>query len=324
MAEFKTIYTLEKELKQLEEKKEKKEKEFNYNFNYMLLIGGFFIMGATYIFLGTNLENYISHASMINSIGIVTSISTATTEILLALRGKKLSNEIHLLGVDVDEKKIDIVKTRQNDIEKSSKLVDEILNRKDAPKTYNDDYSQLLNYNTKDLEEAGKDIFEMFNGKPKNINPLKEVEESEMKLYVLKPHNSTTNLKPIFFDNADEMNLYIKENGISNENIMLYTVEYKRHFADRTDVIVINSLSNNSKTKYMCAIDSDGYAEYDYEMSVYSGKYRWYFNYGKGYLDSIYEEFRKKGITFEREINSGISQNRSEAIKMLNKTRKKI
>ena len=126
------------------------------------------------------------------------------------------------------------------------------------------------------------------DGEPVNVNPLKEIPDSEMKLYTV--HGV---LRGAFFSSFDEFNNYIN----SNSNLNPYdvgTVEYLRECAGKSDVIKFTSINGNIRLYAAC--DEYGYCIYNNERSIYRGEFTWEYFHGR--LSCVYEAFRDRGIVF--------------------------
>lgn len=136
----------------------------------------------------------------------------------------------------------------------------------------------------------------MLDGEPVNINPVIEVENSEIKFFGII---GIFDCK--FFGNEFDLKQYLATHSSEKLFSSSCIIEYIRNFAGRTDVIAITGVGNKSKTKYYCAIDEEGYAEYNSERSIYKGKYVWEYNNGS-YLVPMYDELRRRGINFENDV----------------------
>ena len=134
-------------------------------------------------------------------------------------------------------------------------------------------------------------------------NPLLEADNVEMKLYVVDYYEVV--------DNEIDLINYILSKKANKKYIR--QVEYLRYFADKSDVIKITDLSNN--IKYCSAINCDYYAIYDEEESINKGEYVW--NYELGDIRDLYDEFRKRGISFENDIYKKIDEINNNNIKRL-------
>lgn len=114
---------------------------------------------------------------------------------------------------------------------------------------------------------------------------------SKMKLYAFMGI-----INKVFFDTEEELNEYIrfKENDFGRAAI----IDYLGAMAGRQDVVRVEY--PNGETKFITAIDLDGYAIYNKEKSVQEQKPVWEFEYGD--IREIYIAFKDRGISFANDL----------------------
>lgn len=100
----------------------------------------------------------------------------------------------------------------------------------------------------------------IIDGEPKNINPLTEIPEPEMRLY---------GIYGSYFDSLEDLKNHCIIKGISLDDV--HILEYIRNVAGLNDVI--KKTNKDSRTKFCAAINEDGYSMYNNERSIY----RWEF-----------------------------------------------
>ena len=144
------------------------------------------------------------------------------------------------------------------------------------------------------------DLMKKFtDGEPKNINPLKEIPNSQMRLYGF----SGAFMKSVFCDTEEELKEKIKDlDPIFGGRIQIF--DYLGEVAGRRDVIRVTN--NDGRSFLYVAVDEDGYGIYNEERSIYRGEFVWEYNYGN--LREMYSAFRDKGIVFERDIYAEIDE----------------
>ena len=84
------------------------------------------------------------------------------------------------------------------------------------------DYKKLAEV----LEKSAIRLKKMIDGEPKNINPLIEIPEPQMRLY---------RIDGTYFDNKEEIEIFCKENKKDTNDIVI--VDYLGTVAGRKDVI---------------------------------------------------------------------------------------
>lgn len=145
----------------------------------------------------------------------------------------------------------------------------------------------------------------MIDGEPKNVNPLKEIPEPQMRLF-----GFSGVFKSAFFDTEDELLEYVKSNNTTLGDVCI--IEYLGNVAGRSDVIRKNN--RNGKKVFYTAVDEDGYGIYNHERSVYKGEFVW--EYSHGSISEMYSAFRDRGITFEDDIYAKIAERNQQLLKM--------
>ena len=116
------------------------------------------------------------------------------------------------------------------------------------------------------------------------------------KIIVHDAHNSSNYLKPIFFDNFDEVKEWFL-NNIGQPIPVIYIIQYIESFEGVSDVIKINFIKNPNDGQYYTAVNKNLIIKY-----IESDK-KWlqcgYFttNNPLYYFEEIYKAFEKRGIS---------------------------
>lgn len=149
----------------------------------------------------------------------------------------------------------------------------------------------------KQENEVGKIIKRMFDGEPKNINPLTEIPEPQMRLY-----GFWGAFKSAFFDTEQELIEYVKTHNTQFGSICI--MEYLGNVAGRSDVIRLTYKSG--KSVLYTSVNEDGYGIYNNERSIYRGEFVWEYNHGS--IRKMYSAFRDRGIVFEDDTYAKIDE----------------
>lgn len=149
----------------------------------------------------------------------------------------------------------------------------------------------------KEENEVGKIIKRMCDGEPKNINPLTEIPEPQMRLY-----GFSGLFKSAFFDTEEELIEYVKTHNTELGSICV--VEYLGNVAGRSDVIRLTYKSG--KSVLYSSVNEDGYGIYNNERSIYRGEFVWEYNHGS--ISEMYSAFRDRGIVFEDDTYAKIAE----------------
>ena len=104
----------------------------------------------------------------------------------------------------------------------------------------------------------------MIDGEPVNINPLKELPKSKMRLYGFNGVFSSS-----YFDTEKELIEYVKTHNTSNGSICV--IDYLGNVAGYSDVIKVTY--ENGEYVLYTAVDEYGYGKYNYERSIYKGEF---------------------------------------------------
>lgn len=145
----------------------------------------------------------------------------------------------------------------------------------------------------------------MIDGEPKNVNPLKEIPEPQMRLF-----GFSGAFKSAFFDTEEELLEYVQKNDTSFGDVCI--IEYLGNVAGCSDVI--RKVKRNGKKVLYTAVDEDGYGIYNYERSVYRNEFIW--EYSHGSISEMYSAFRDRGITFEDDIYAKITERKQQLLKL--------
>lgn len=164
----------------------------------------------------------------------------------------------------------------------------------------------------KEGNEVGKILKRLFNGEPKNINPLTEIPEPKMRLYGFSGAFNSA-----FFDSKEELKEWLKTNKTNNfGNVCV--LDYLGRVAGRSDVIRITMKGEDPKL--YTAVDEDGYGTYNAERSTYRGEFFWEYDYGD--LSDEYAAFRDRGIVFENDIYKKIEERNKRILALAEETNK--
>ncbi len=150
------------------------------------------------------------------------------------------------------------------------------------------------------MKYSASNLKKLIDGELVNVNPLMEMPEPEMRLYFIDDN---------YFQTIDELLQYCRVNRLSTNGLGI--LEYYRNLAGRKDVI-----KKQSNTIFMLytAVDEDGYGIYNYERSVYRGKFTW--EYSHGSIREMYKSFRDRGIVFEDDIYAKQDERNKQLVKM--------
>ena len=137
----------------------------------------------------------------------------------------------------------------------------------------------------KEGNEVGQILKRMFNGEPKNVNPLKEIPDPKMRLYGFDGA-----FKNAYFDSKEELVEWLKTNKPKYGSACV--LEYLGTVAGRSDVIRITCKGN--KPMLYAACDEDGYGIYNEDRSYYRGEFVWEYNYGIVFENDIYKKIDER------------------------------
>ena len=157
----------------------------------------------------------------------------------------------------------------------------------------------------KEENEVGKIIKRMCDGEPKNINPLTEIPEPQMRLY-----GFSGAFKSAFFDTEAELIEYVKTHNTQFGSICV--MEYLGNVAGRSDVIRLTYKSG--KQVLYTSVNEDGYGIYNNERSIYRGEFVW--EYSHGSISEMYSAFRDRGIVFEDDTYAKIEERNRRIFEM--------
>jgi len=160
-------------------------------------------------------------------------------------------------------------------------------------------------------KEMGEILNRMLDSEPKNINPLTELPEPQMKLYGFYGAFASA-----FFETEKEQKEYVEKNDTEFGNTCI--IEYLGHVAGRDDVIRLTY--KGDKSKLYTSVNEDGYGVYNEERSKYKGEFVWEFNYGS--IRELYSAFRNRGIVFEDDIYAKIDERNQKLFELLDANRK--
>ena len=180
----------------------------------------------------------------------------------------------------------------------------------DDTKMFSDELIDAVE-NKKEENEVGKIIKRMCDGEPKNINPLTEIPEPQMRLY-----GFSGVFKSAFFDTEEELIEYVKTHNTEFGSICV--VEYLGNVAGRSDVIRLTYKSG--KSVLYTSVNEDGYGIYNNERSIYRGEFVWEYNHGS--ISDVYSAFRDRGIVFEDDTYAKITERNRRLFEMFEECRR--
>lgn len=169
---------------------------------------------------------------------------------------------------------------------------------------FSNDLLQALN-KKKEENKTTTTLKRMIDGEPKNVDPLKEIPEPQMKLF-----GFSGAFNSVYFDTEEELIEYVKNNDTTFGNICV--IEYLGEVANCKDVI--REINKNGREVLYTAVDEDGYGIYNRERSIYRGEFVWEYNHGR--IKEMYSAFRNRGITFENDVYAKIDERNNRLLKM--------
>lgn len=180
----------------------------------------------------------------------------------------------------------------------------------DDTKMFSDELIDAIE-SKKEENEAGKIIKRICDGEPKNINPLTEIPEPQMRLY-----GFSGAFKSAFFDTEEELIEYVKTHNTQFGSICV--MEYLGNVAGRSDVIRLTYKSG--KSVLYTSVNEDGYGIYNNERSIYRGEFVWEYNHGS--ISEMYSAFRDRGIVFEDDTYAKIAERNRRIFEMFEEHRR--
>ncbi len=161
--------------------------------------------------------------------------------------------------------------------------------------------------------ETKKNLRRIVDGEPKNVNPLTEIPEPQMRLYGFSGAFNSA-----YFDTEEELIEYVKTHNITFGSICV--IEYLGNVAGCSDVI--RQIYKSGKSVLYAAVDEDGYRIYNQERSIYRGEFIWEYNYGR--ISKMYSAFRDRGIIFENDIYAKIDERDRQLMAVSEESRKQV
>ena len=174
----------------------------------------------------------------------------------------------------------------------------------DDSKMFSDDLLNVID-GKKDSNKTTTIFKKMVDGEPKNIDPLKEIPEPQMRLY-----GFSGAFKSAFFDTEEELIEYVKNHNTDFGNICI--IEFLGNVAGQSDVI--GEIYRSGRKVLYTAVDEDGYGIYNRERSRYRGEFVWEYNHGN--IREMYSAFRDRGIIFEDDVYAKIDERNQKILKM--------
>ena len=171
--------------------------------------------------------------------------------------------------------------------------------------------NELINILNSKKDEPQWDMKRYVDGDPKNINPLTEIPEPQMRLYGFYGA-----FKSSFFDTEEELIEYVKTNNTQFGSICV--MEYLGNVAGKSDVIRLTYKSG--KSVLYTSVNEDGYGIYNNERSIYRGEFIWEYNHGS--ISEMYSAFRDRGIVFEDDTYAKIAERNKRLFEMFEEHRK--
>ena len=174
----------------------------------------------------------------------------------------------------------------------------------DDSKMFSDKLIETLE--TKEEDNSIGDILKRFcDGEPKNVNPLTEIPEPQMRLYGFSGAFNSA-----YFDTEEELIEWVKNHNTDFGDVCV--IDYLGNVAGRSDVI--RKTYKSGKSNLYAACDEDGYGIYNFERSTYRGEFVWEYNHGS--LREIYSAFRDRGISFENDIYDEIDKRHQKILEL--------
>ena len=174
----------------------------------------------------------------------------------------------------------------------------------DDSKMFSDELIETLE--TKEEDNSIGDILKIFcDGEPKNVNPLTEIPEPQMRLYGFSGAFNSA-----YFDTEKELIEWVKNHDTDFGDVCV--IDYLGKVAGRSDVI--RKTYKSGKSNLYVACDEDGYGIYNFERSTYRGEFVWEYNHGS--LREIYSAFRDRGISFENDIYDEIDKRHQKVLEL--------
>lgn len=174
----------------------------------------------------------------------------------------------------------------------------------DDSKMFSDELIETLE--TKEEDNSIGDILKRFcDGEPKNVNPLTEIPEPQMRLYGFSGVFNSA-----YFDTEKELIEWVKNHDTDFGDVCV--IDYLGKVAGRSDVI--RKTYKSGKSNLYVACDEDGYGIYNFERSTYRGEFVWEYNHGS--LREIYSAFRDRGISFENDIYDEIDKRHQKVLEL--------
>lgn len=162
----------------------------------------------------------------------------------------------------------------------------------------------------KDRGELVDNFSRLIDGEPKNINPLTEIPEPKMVLYMCE--GILTNE---CFDSEEKLLEYIEKvkqfDNISNFEVSV--IQYLGDVAGKSDVIRNTIIGNiregnfvkideeNRKSIMLYVYDTNGIGIYNERRSIYTGEFVWEYLEG-GNLRKVYNAFKERGIELKNDV----------------------
>lgn len=174
----------------------------------------------------------------------------------------------------------------------------------DDSKMFSDELIETLE--TKEEDNPIGDILKKFcDGEPKNVNPLTEIPDPQMRLYGFSGAFNSA-----YFDTEEELIEWVKNHNTDFGDVCV--IDYLGNVAGRSDVI--RKTYKSGKSNLYVACDEDGYGIYNFERSTYRGEFVWEYNHGS--LREMYSAFRDRGISFENDIYDEIDKRHQKILEL--------
>lgn len=171
----------------------------------------------------------------------------------------------------------------------------------DDSKLFSDELIDIIENKEKQNSDSLYPLIKrLIDGEPKNINPLTEIPEPQMRLYGF---DGTFN--SAYFDKEEELIEYIKTHSTQFGSVIV--MDYLGNVAGCSDVIRLTYKSGNHVL--YTSVDQDGYGKYNHERSIYRGEFVW--EYCHGSIRDMYSAFRDRGIVFEDDTYAKIDEMRN-------------
>ena len=162
----------------------------------------------------------------------------------------------------------------------------------------------------KDSNKTGELLSNMFNGgEPKNIDPLTEIPEPQIRLFGYSNHLGDSS----FYGTEEELIEYLRNNKCDMTFGDVSIIEFMGTMAGRSDVI--RKTYRNGKQSLVTVATDDHIGTYNHIRSCHQGQFVWEGNAGN--LRAEYKAFRERGIAFKDDVYAQADERHNSLMKMM-------